>query len=48
MLHFVAMLLACLMALQLLLFAGCHHKMYLAPSYYIKGLTIPDTAEVLA
>lgn len=46
MLHFVAMLRAHLMALQVLLFAICHHKMYLAPGYYIKGLTIPDTAEV--
>lgn len=46
MLHFVAMSLACLMALQVLLFAVCHHKMYFAPGYYIKGLMIPDTAEV--
>lgn len=47
MLHFVAMPQAHVMAPQVLLFAVCHHKMYLAPGYYIQGLTIPDTAEVL-
>lgn len=46
MLHLATMLLACLMALQVPLFAVCHHKMDLAPGYSIKGLTIPDTAEV--
>lgn len=43
--HFVAMPQACVMALQVLLFAVCHPKMYLASGYYTEGLMIPDTAE---
>lgn len=45
--HFVAMPPARSMALQVLLFAVCHHRMCLALGYCTKGLTTPDTAEVL-
>lgn len=47
MLHLAVVLLPCSMALQVPLFAVCHHKIDLAPGYSIKGLMIPDTAEVL-